>query len=79
MVPDVWVEVDLGALRHNLSEVRRCIGPQVKIMAVVKGNGFGHGYVEPSRAFIAEGADYLAVTRLEEALPIRALESVHDG
>jgi alanine racemase len=40
-------------------------------MAVVKGNGFGHGYVEPARAFVGAGASALAVTRLDEALELR--------
>ena len=71
MVFDVWVEVDLAALRHNLKQVRGTVGEGTKLMAVVKANGFGHGYVEPSRAFLEAGADALAVTRLEEALPIR--------
>ena len=71
-VHDVWVEVDLGALKHNLAQVRSILPDGVRIMAVVKGNGFGHGYVEPSRAFVEAGADALAVTRIEEALPIRA-------
>lgn len=72
MVHDVWVEVDLAALRHNLCQVRSILPENTKLMAVVKGNGFGHGYVEPSRAFAEAGADALAVTRIEEALPIRA-------
>lgn len=72
MVHDVWVEVDLAALRHNLAQVRSAVGKTTRVMAVVKGNGFGHGGVEPARAFAEAGADALAVTRLEEALPIRA-------
>lgn len=68
---DVWVEVDLAALRHNLKQVRGLLADGVKLMAVVKANGFGHGYIEPSRAFIDAGADALAVTRLDEALVIR--------
>ena len=71
MVHDVWVEVDLSALRHNLQQIRSAVAENVAIMAVVKGNGFGHGYVEPARAFLDAGADALAVTRLEEALIIR--------
>lgn len=71
MVHDVWVEVDLAALRHNLKQVRSVLSENVKLMAVVKGNGFGHGYIEPSRVFVEAGADALAVTRLDEALPIR--------
>lgn len=71
MVHDVWVEVDTSALKHNFRQVRSHVGSKVKIMAVVKGNGFGHGYIETSRAFVEAGADALAVTRIEEALPIR--------
>ena len=71
MTRDVWVEVDPVALRHNLRQVRGVVGESVRIMAVVKANGYGHGLVEPSRAFVEAGADALAVTRIEEALPIR--------
>ena len=71
MVHDVWIEVDLAALRHNLQQVRRVLADGVGIMAVVKANGYAHGYVEPSRAFLDAGADALGVTRLDEALVIR--------
>jgi alanine racemase len=71
MEHDVWVEVDLGALQHNLRQVRGLVGDQVAIMAVVKSNGYGHGCVEPARAFIEAGADAVAVTRIEEGLQLR--------
>ena len=71
MIHDVWVEVDLSALKHNLRQVRSLLADNIKLMAVVKSNGFGHGYVEPSRAFVEAGADALAVTRLDEAMQIR--------
>ena len=71
MVHDVWVEVDLAALKHNFAQVKSAVDSRVKVMAVIKGNGFGHGYVEPARAFVEAGADMLAVTRLDEALLIR--------
>ena len=71
MINDAWVEVDLNALRHNMLQVRSLLSPNIKIMAVVKGNGFGHGIAQPARAFVGAGAEYLGVTRLEEAVPIR--------
>ena len=71
MTHDVWVEVDISALKHNFQQVKGILAPQVKIVAVVKGNGFGHGFVEPSRAFVEAGADMLAVTRLDEAMILR--------
>lgn len=71
MIHDVWIEIDPAALRHNLAQVRGLIGSRVEVMAVVKANAYGHGYVEAARAFLEGGADALAVTRLDEALVIR--------
>jgi len=68
---DVWVEVDLAALRHNTVQIRSTVGQNVKLMAVVKANGYGHGMIEPSKAFLATGANALAVTRLDEAFQLR--------
>ncbi len=66
-----WVEVDREALAHNLRQVRGLVGPDVRILAVVKADAYGHGAVEASRAFVDAGADFLGVTRLEEALELR--------
>lgn len=70
-MPDVWVEVDLSALKRNVQQVTGTIGDRCKLIAVVKANGYGHGYVEPAKAFLGAGAHALAVTRLEEALVLR--------
>jgi alanine racemase len=70
-VHDAWIEVDVKSLRYNVQQVKTLLAPSVKLMAVVKGHGFGHGYAVPARAFVAAGAEYLAVTRIEEAIPIR--------
>lgn len=66
----VWAEIDLEAIGHNLSEVRRLVGSR-KIMAVVKANAYGHGALEVGRACLSQGADRLAVAFLEEALLLR--------
>ena len=66
-----WVEVNLGALKHNLAEVRTLVGPKVKIMAVVKANAYGHGATGTAKAFADAGADYFGVTTLEEGLELR--------
>ncbi len=71
MTHDVWVEVDLPALEHNFKQIGSVVPESTKIMAVVKGNGFGHGMIEPAKTFMQAGADMLAVTRLEEALALR--------
>ena len=66
-----WVEVNKSALRHNIRELRHLIGEKTRLIAVVKANAYGHGIVETSRLWMHEGADMLAVTRLDEALPLR--------
>src|SRR6185503_13567618 len=48
-------EVSLGALRHNLREAQRVVGPRVQVMAVVKADGYGHGAVAAARAFLESG------------------------
>ncbi len=66
-----WIEVDLSALRHNARTVRQRLGPRVPFAAVVKADGYGHGAVAAAREFLSGGAGELAVTYLEEALPLR--------
>lgn len=63
-----FAEIDLEALQHNLSVVRR-YAPRAKVMAVIKANAYGHGLVRIARAL--EDADALAVARVDEALRLR--------
>ncbi|MFH1137881.1 MAG: alanine racemase [Pseudomonadota bacterium] len=65
------VRIDLEALAHNLGEVRRLVGPTVKIMAVVKADAYGHGLVRAGLHFARHGADALGVMNLHEALRLR--------
>ena len=58
VLPDAWVEVNGAALRHNLQQVRQWLPSNVGLLAVVKGNGFGHGYIEPARIFVDAGGRY---------------------
>jgi len=71
MKPLIWAEVDLSAIAHNVRELRRCADPKAKVMAVVKANGYGHGAVEVARTALANGAEWLGVARLSEAIPLR--------
>lgn len=67
----VWAEVDLSALVHNLGEVRRLVGRDTEVAAVVKANAYGHGMVEVARTLLAHGADRLCVARVEEGVALR--------
>jgi alanine racemase len=66
-----WIEVNLGAITNNYRAIQELVGEGVKIICVVKANAYGHGAIEVSRALSQAGAPCLAVTRLEEAIPIR--------
>lgn len=68
---DVYAEIDLDAIRHNLTEIRRRINPASKLCAVVKANAYGHGAVEVSKVAVDYGADFLAVATVDEGLELR--------
>ncbi|WCK54991.1 alanine racemase [Aneurinibacillus sp. Ricciae_BoGa-3] len=69
---DAWAEIDLDAIGENLRIFRRHIGEHVKIMAVVKADGYGHGAYEVASKALEQGAAYLGVALLDEALELRA-------
>ncbi len=66
-----WVEVDLAAIRHNVSQVREFIGPRCAVLAVAKANAYGHGLVEVSQVCLEAGAAGLGVALLTEAVALR--------
>ena len=66
-----WVEVSLGQIRANYRAVRKVVGTTVDVMAVVKADAYRHGAVEVSRALEAEGAEWLAVSNVEEGVYLR--------
>ncbi len=69
-VNGAWVEVDLDALTHNVTEIKRLAGRQT-LCAVVKADGYGHGAVECTRLFQKHGVDFFAVASITEALELR--------
>jgi alanine racemase len=66
-----WAEVSLTTLRKNFRTVQKHVGANVTVCAVVKADAYGHGAVECSRALESEGARWLGVTSLDEAIPLR--------
>ncbi len=68
-----WVEVDLGALRHNVTMLRERIGPDTKLMAVVKADAYGHGLAQVASTLMQCGVDAFAVATLGEALLLRQI------
>ncbi len=66
-----WVEVDLEHYRHNWKEIRRLVGPTVKIMQVVKADAYGHGAIQISNAALKNGASCLGVANADEGVQLR--------
>ncbi|GAA7332226.1 alanine racemase [Helicobacter pylori] len=67
-----FVEVDTASLRHNFSAVKSIVPKDAHIMAVVKANAYGAGAIKASEIFLQEGANYLGVATLDEALELRS-------
>ena len=66
-----WVEVNLAALRRNVSAFRRLIGRGTQMMCVVKADAYGHGAVPCARAMHSAGADQFAVATVSEGVALR--------
>ena len=63
-----WVEVDLDAIRYNVQLLK----PEgVELMAVLKADGYGHGYAPVAEAALEAGAEWLGVALVEEGIALR--------
>ncbi|WRA15522.1 alanine racemase [Helicobacter pylori] len=67
-----FVEVNTASLRHNFSAVKSIVPKDACVMAVVKANAYGAGAIKASEIFLQEGANYLGVATLDEALELRS-------
>jgi len=66
-----YLEIDLDALAFNVRSIKRKLGMDVKMLAVVKADGYGHGAYAVSRVVLENGADSLGVAILEEGVELR--------
>lgn len=67
-----WAEVNLDAIASNMKEIRKITTATAKIMAVVKADAYGHGFLETAKTLLENGADCLAVAVLQEAKQLRS-------
>jgi len=73
----IWAEISTGVLQKNFRAIREHLdanspsGKRVKILAVVKGNGYGHGTAAAAKAFAKAGADWFGVTCSQEGIDLR--------
>jgi alanine racemase len=70
--PSTFARIDLGALAHNVTQVRACIAPSCEILAVVKANAYGHGSVPVTRALERLHVTRFGVASVEEGMTLRA-------
>ena len=66
-----WAEIDLDALENNYIKLRERVGKDVKFLGVVKADAYGHGAIKVSKKLEELGADYLAVSSIDEAMELR--------
>ncbi|MCB9459265.1 MAG: alanine racemase [Anaerolineaceae bacterium] len=66
-----WVEVNTDTIANNIQILKSLVGEKVALCSVVKANAYGHGAVAIARVAMSNGADYLAVASIAEALELR--------
>ena len=66
-----WAEISLDNIRHNYRTIRASLPAGCRFLGIVKADAYGHGALTVSRLLQEEGADYLAVSCLDEALELR--------
>ncbi len=72
---DTYLEIDLDQLASNVAAIRRHIGEDVALCAVIKANGYGMGAVDIAQTLIENGASCLSVANLPEAMELRKRDS----
>ena len=66
-----WAEISLDAIERNFREIRNKVSPKAKLCCVIKADGYGHGAVELANIYAELGADYFAVSNIDEGIEIR--------
>ena len=66
-----WADISMDNLSHNYHLLRAAIPSDCRFLGVVKADAYGHGAVPVSRQLVDLGADYLAVSNMEEAVQLR--------
>lgn len=65
-----WIDVNLDAISYNIQALKEFIG-KAKLLAVVKGNAYGHGMIPVAMCAEENGAEYLGVSTIEEGILLR--------
>ena len=71
MLRPSWVEINADALANNVRIIRNQLADDVTLMAVVKADAYGHGAILTARTAVTNGAGYLGVASIAEAVELR--------
>ena len=66
-----WAQISLNRIEHNYKVIREQISDRTKLCCVIKADAYGHGALEFAELYEQLGADFFAVSNLEEALQLR--------
>ena len=66
------IDIDLSAIDHNMSVIRRVVGDSCALCPIVKADAYGLGVARVSRRLVAAGAEMLAVYSLRQAMETAA-------
>ena len=72
---DAWVEINLSNLEYNILSIKKEVSPDVKLLAVVKADAYGHGAVMCATTLLACGVSEFGVASLDEGLDLRQNKS----
>lgn len=70
-VKRTWAEISLDAIAHNFNEIKNKVNGNSKICCVIKADGYGHGAAELANIYDELGADFFAVSNIDEGIEIR--------
>lgn len=66
-----WLNIDMDAVANNVQKIKSMLADDVALLAVVKANAYGHGAVAVSTTALLNGANYLGVASINEAMELR--------
>jgi alanine racemase len=66
-----WAEINLNAIKDNYIAIRKKLNKETKLCCVIKANAYGHGAIQLAEFYEKLGADYFAVSNVEEAMQLR--------
>jgi len=64
-------EIDLTCIARNIQGIRKIVGSDCEILAVVKADAYGHGAIPAARTALNNGANWLGVALVEEGIALR--------